>query len=130
MQRPLGAAERLLQLVESLRIVVIPIDIAQEPQQLIKLCAVRAPVLLDAVLGSVPQLFDRPAGLGDANDGDIDAFVADKAQKRGEDLLERKIAGRAKEHQSVGLGGLHLISCGIPMGSSADRRDAGSAARR
>ena len=53
-QRPLGAAERLLQFRESLRIVVVPIDISQEAQKLIKLGRVRAPVLLDAVSGSVP----------------------------------------------------------------------------
>ena len=37
-QRPLGAAERLLQLFERLRIVVIPVDISQETQELVELC--------------------------------------------------------------------------------------------
>ena len=115
-QRPLGAAERLLQLCEGLRIVVVPVDIPQEPQQLIKLCGVGAAVLFDAVLGSSLELFDRPACLGDADDRHVDAFVADEAQKRREDLLESEIAGSAEEHQGVGLGGLHLISCGVPIG--------------
>ena len=120
-QRPLGAAERLLQLLESLGIVVIAVDIAHEPQQLIEPCSARR-VLLDTVSRPVPQLFDRPAGLGDADDRDVDAFAADQAQKRRENLLEREIAGSAEEHQSVGLGGLHLISCGLAIWSSADRR--------
>ena len=121
-QRPLGAAERLLQLRKGLRIVVIAVDIPQKSQELIKLRRVGAPVLLDAVLGSLPQLFDCPARLGDADDRHIDAFIVDEAQKRRKDLLEREIAGRAKKHQSIGLGGLHLTSCGIPIGSSVDRR--------
>ena len=88
---------------------------------------VGAAVLLDAVFGPSLELFDCPAGLGDADDGDVDAFAADEAQKRREDLLEGEIAGSAEEHQGVGLGGLHLISCGVcQLRSSADRRDAGS----
>src|SRR5580692_2424669 len=116
MQRPLGPAEGLLQLREGLRIVVIAVDISQESQELIKLCGVGAAMLLDAVLGSVPQLLDCPAGLGDADDRHIDTLVADEPQKRREDLLESEIAGSAEEHQSVGLAGLHLTSCGIPIG--------------
>src|ERR1700690_835928 len=116
MQRPLGAAERLLQLLESLRIVVIAVDISQKRQKLIKLRRVGAAVLLDAVLGSVPQLFDCPARLGDTDNRHVDAFIVDEAQKRRKDLLESEIAGRAEEYQSVGLCGLHLTSCGIPIG--------------
>src|SRR5580692_2464363 len=116
MQRPLSPAEGLLQLREGLRIVVIAVDIPQKFQELIKFCRVGAPVLLDAVLGSVPQLVDRPARLGDTDDGDVDALFVHEAQKRREDLLESEIAGSAEEHQSVGLAGLHLTSCGIPIG--------------
>ena len=124
-QRPLGAAERLLQFCEGLRIVVVAIDISQEPQQLIEFRGVGAPVLFDAVLGPALELFDCPAGLGDADDRHVDAFVADKTEKRREDLLEGEIAGSAEEHQGVGLGGLHLISCGVEIrkfGRSSTRR--------
>src|ERR1700722_4769374 len=114
-QRPLGAAERLLQFGEGLRIVVIAIDVPQEAQELIKLSGVGAAVLLDAVFRASLELFDGPPSLGDADDRHIDALVADEAQKRGEDLLEGEIAGSAEEHQGVGLGGLHLTSCGIPV---------------
>ena len=96
-----------------MRIVVVAVDISQETQELIELCRVGAAVLLDAVLGSFLELFDCPACLGDADDGHVDAFIADEPQKRGEDLLEGEIAGCAEEHQGVGLGGLHLISCGV-----------------
>ena len=72
-------------------------------------------MLCNAVFGPSSQLFDGPAGLGDADDGHIDAFVANQAQKRREDLLEGEIAGSAEEHQGVGLGGLHLTSCGISV---------------
>src|ERR1700722_7958286 len=115
-QRPLGAAERLLQFCEGLRIVVVAIDISQKAQELIKLGRVGAAVLFDAVCGSSLELFDCPACLGDADDRHIDAFVADEAQKRRENLLEGEIAGSAEEHQGVGLGGLHLTSCGISVG--------------
>ena len=67
-------------------------------------------MLFDAVLGARPQLLDRPAGLGDADDGDIDAFVGYQSQKSREDLLIGKIAGSAEEDQGVGLGGLHRSS--------------------
>ena len=129
-QRPLGAAERLLQLCESLRVVVIAVDISQEAQQFVELRGISPPMLFDAVCGSRPQLFDRPARLGDADDGHIDAFVADEAQKRGEDLLEGKIAGCAEEHQGVGLGGLHLISsrrCDSETGPMVDTSARGAA---
>ncbi len=125
MQRPLGAAERLFQFCEGLRIVVVAIDIPQEPQQLIEFCGVSAPVLFDAVLGPALELFDCPAGLGDADDRHVDAFVAHKTKESREDLLEGEIAGSAEEYQGVGLGGLHLISCGVEirkLGQSSKRR--------
>ena len=79
-------------------------------------------MLFDAVLGAGPQLFDRPGGLGDADDGHIDAFIADETEQRREDLLEGKIAGSAEEHQGVGLSVLISTSYGLRIGSLADRR--------
>ena len=122
MKRPFSAAERLLQLFERLGIVVIPVDIAQQTQELVEFGRVGAPVLLDAVFRPFLELFDCPPGLGDSDDGDVDAFISDQAQERRENLFEGEIAGGAEEHQSVGLGGLHLISCGVEIGISADRR--------
>jgi hypothetical protein len=116
MQRPLGAVERLLQLRKSLRIVVVAVDIPHKPQELIEPCSASRGVLLDTVFRPFPELFDCPPGLGDSDDGDVDAFTADQAQQRWENLLEGEIAGSAEEHQGVGLGGLHLISCGISVG--------------
>ena len=95
-QRPFGAGERLLQFREGLRIVVVAVDISQEPQKLIELCGVSAPVLFDAVFGASSELLDGPAGFCDANDRHVDAFVAHETEEGREDLLEREIAGSAE----------------------------------
>ena len=81
----------------------------------------------DAFLGARPQLLDRPTGLGDADDGDIDPLLGDEAQKSREDLLEREIAGSAEEHQGVGLSCLHLILSGIDIGEFGRARLCASA---
>src|SRR6185437_1935739 len=109
-ERPLGAAERLFQLREGLRIVVVSIDIAQEPQELGETRGIGAPVLFDAVCRAGAQLIDAPAGFRDSDDRVIDALIGHETQERREDLLESEIAGSAEEHQSVGLGGLHRSS--------------------
>ncbi len=109
-QRPLGAAKRLLQISKSPRIVIVAVHISQQPQQLGESGVVAAAVLLDAVLGARPQLLDRPTGLGDADDGDIHAFVGHEFQQSRKDLLEGEIAGSAEEDQCVGFGRLHRSS--------------------
>src|SRR5580704_14622384 len=101
MQRPPGGPERLFQSLERSRIVVIAVDIIQEFDKASEVSVAEAPAMLETVFGARPKLFEAPAGFGHADDGDIEAFVANEALQGREDLLIGEIAGRAEEDEGV-----------------------------
>ena len=56
-----------------------------------------------AVAGALAQLLDRPAGLGDADHGNIQRAMFHHALQRGKDFLVGEIAGCAKENEGIGM---------------------------
>ena len=99
----LGAGELAPERREGRRILVVPVDVAQQAAQLGERVAVEAAVLLDAVLRPRAQLVERPAGLGHADDRHIEVAALGHRLQRREDLLVRQIAGRSEEHERVGV---------------------------
>ena len=83
-QRPLRLAELLAQLDEGRRVVVVAVDIAQQLHQPLQRRRVGAAVMLQAVRRARLQLIQGPAGLGDADDRDVQPLVAHQPQQRRE----------------------------------------------
>src|SRR5688500_17450206 len=97
-----GLAERGPQLSERGWIVVVAVDVPQQFHQTTKRVVVYAvPVLGKAGARAFAQLFDRPARLGDADDGDPERPVADHVLQRRENLLVGEIARRTEEDERV-----------------------------
>ena len=106
MERVPGVAERLAQLVERLRILVVAVDVLQalgEGGEGLGVDA--AAVLLDALLGAGAQLGHVPSGLGDADDGHVEPAAPGERLESGKDHLQRQVAGGAEEDERVGDSG-------------------------
>ena len=61
-----------------------------------------AAVLLDALARPLAQLLEA-AVAGDADDRHVERAAANHRLQRGEDLLEREVAGGAEEDQGIGI---------------------------
>ncbi len=94
-------AELLAQLGECGGIVVVAIDIAQQVHQSLLHLWIAATVVLQAVRRALLELIQIPSGLRDADDWDVQAFVAHQSKQRWEDLLVSQIAGGAEEDDGV-----------------------------
>ncbi len=102
------AAQRLIYRLVGGLIVVVPADVAEEGQQAVQRGRiVDAARSFHAILHAVAQLRQAPVPPGDANDRDVQGATFGELVKRGEDLLVRKIAGRAEQHQCVRTGRGH-----------------------
>ena len=55
-------------------------------------------------MGARPELFESPAGFGDADHRHIEVATLQHRLQRGKDLLVGEIAGCTKEDQSIGMG--------------------------
>src|SRR5262249_4753263 len=86
---------------------VVAVDIAKQFQHLGKSIAIDTAVVLQAIFGASLQLIERPSGLGNPDNRDVETFVANEPLDGSENLLICEIAGGAKEHQRVGLKGRH-----------------------
>src|SRR5439155_11484282 len=67
-RRPSGRAERSADGLERGRVLVVAIDVTQEPPQLAERRGVEPAMRLEAVLGAGLELFPAPAGLRHAYD--------------------------------------------------------------
>ena len=110
-RRVLGAAELAPERLERRRVLVVAVDVAQQPAQLGERVAVEAAVLLDALLRPRAQLVEGPAGLGHADDRHVEVAALGHRLQRREDLLVGQIAGRAEEHERVGMCVAHRCPC-------------------
>ena len=108
-ERPLGAAQRLAQPIERVRIFVVAVDVAKQTRELGEGGRVdTAAVRLEAVARARAKLIEVPARLGHADDGHVEATTLDQGLQRREDHLVRQVAGRAEEDQRVRrLSGVH-----------------------
>ena len=61
-------------------------------------------MLLERVFGAGFELVEVPAGLGDADDGDVEGAAFDHRLERGEDFFVGEVAGGAEEDEGVGVG--------------------------
>ena len=98
-----GVAERLAQRVERRRVVVVAVDVAQQPAELGEGRAVEPAVLLEAVARPRLELVEVPAGLGDADDRHVEVAALHHRLQRREDLLVGEVAGGAEEDERVGV---------------------------
>ena len=108
-RRPLGGAERLADGLERRRVLVVAVDVAQQTAQGVERRGIHPSVLLEAVVGPGPELFEVPARLRHADDRHVEVAALHHRLQRGKDLLVREIAGRAEEHERVGLGVAHRV---------------------
>ncbi len=121
-RRVLGTAERLSQRGEGCRILVVSVDVAKPAGELVERGPVQSAILLDAVLRPRAQLVERPVGLGDADDRDLELAALGHRLQRGKNLLERQIARRSEEHERVRMYVGHLISSPVARNVAAPRR--------
>ena len=107
MRRMRRGAELAAERRERRRVRVVPIDIAELRTQLCEGITVEPAILLDAVLRPRAQLVERPAGLGHADDRDVERAAPGHRLQRGEDFLVRQIARGPEEDERVGLRAIH-----------------------
>ena len=62
-------------------------------------------MLFERVFGAGFELVEVPAGLGDADDGDVEGSALDHRLQRGKDFFVGEVAGGAEEDEGVGVGG-------------------------
>jgi hypothetical protein len=116
MSRSRGAAERRADRGERRGIGEVAVHVTQQRDE------PRERGLVDATIGvrlqagshPVPELFDRPARAGHADDRNGQVSVLHHALQRRKDLFVGKIAGRAKEDERVGgrhRGHMRAVSC-------------------
>ena len=96
-----GIAEFLANVGEGLRILIVPIDIAQLGKELRKARRVQAAVFLDAVLRALLELFEVPPGLGNANYRAGKFSSPGQLLQGGKDLFVSEVAGGTKKHQRI-----------------------------
>ena len=51
--------------------------------------------------GTLLELLEPPAGLGDADNRDVQTLISHQAEERRKDLLIGKVSGRSEEDQRV-----------------------------
>jgi hypothetical protein len=96
-------------------VVVVAVDVAQQPEQLGEGRFVHAAaVLFQTVAGALPELIQCPPRLRDPDDRHGQMPAAHHRLQRRKDLLVREVAGGAEEDQGVGARRTH----GRPPGSS------------
>ncbi len=119
-RRMRDAGELAAQRRERRRIAVVAVDVAQPGAQPGEGVAVQPAVFLDAVLRPRPQLVERPARLGHADDRHVQLPAPGHRLERRKDLLERQIAGGSEEHQRIGSNlahgpsRVHAVTCRRP----------------
>ena len=101
--------------IERVGLGVVAARIAQECREPGERRLVHAAVLLQALPGAGTEVVVAPVVSRDADDGEVQTFIADEALQRGEDLLVREVAGGAKEDEGVGVAGAHrpAVSSGL-----------------
>src|SRR2546425_8771361 len=102
-RRPSGGAQLFADGLERRRVLVVAVDVAQQAAQLAERRGIEAPVLFEAVLGTGLELLELPAGLRHADDRHVEVAALHHRLQRRKDLLVGEIAGRAEEHEGVGV---------------------------
>jgi hypothetical protein len=108
-----GAARRAqlaAQRLERPRVRVVPVHVAEEPQELREGVPVEAAVLRHALPGPLPELLQAPTRLRDPDHRHVETPVPDQPLHRGEDLLVGEIARRSQENQRVRRDAGHFFS--------------------
>ena len=109
--RVLGAGELAPERLERRRILVVAVDVAEQPAQRGEGVGVEAAVLLDALSRPRLQLIEVPTRLGHADDRHVEVAALGHRLQRRKDLLEGQIAGRAEKDERVGLSVAHAVPC-------------------
>ena len=99
-----GVAELLANVGEGLRILIVPIDIAQLGKEQREARWVQAAVFLDAVLRALLELFEVPSGLGNTDYRASKFSSLGQLLQGGKDLFVSEVAGGTKKHQRVRIG--------------------------
>src|SRR4029078_10904528 len=110
MRRLPRRTELLADRLEGRGVLVVTVHVAQQSAQLRKRRAREPAVLFQTLLGPGPELIDAPAGLGHADHRHSEVAALQHRLQRREDLLVRQVAGGAKKHQGVGMGGAHVAA--------------------
>jgi hypothetical protein len=107
----LGLAQLLAHLLESRRIGIVTVDVAQDTHQLLETFRIQATVMFHAVFGALFQLVEVPAGFGDPNDWDIELSTLGQLLQAGKTFLCARspmAPKNTKASDTIALNG-HLI---------------------
>src|ERR1700704_4301433 len=86
---------------ESLRVLVVAVNIAEQAGQLFESRAIDSAVLLQAVVRTRAELIEIPTGLGDADYGDIQMPPLHHGLQSRKDLLVSQITSCTEEDQGI-----------------------------
>ncbi len=106
--RTLGAAELLHDRGIRRAVAVVAVDVAQARRELRERHLVDPAVVLETLSCACPQLFEGPAGFGDADHRHVETAAPGHRLQGGKNLLVCEIAGRAEEDERVGEDGAHV----------------------
>src|ERR1700742_2174695 len=87
-----------------LRIVIVPVHIAQLVEEYGKADRIEPSMFGDTVFCPLPQLLEIPSRLGHANDRPSQLSTFGQLLQRGKNLFVSEIAGSAKKHYGVRIG--------------------------
>ena len=96
-----GVAEFAADGLEGGDVGVVTVDVAQKGAELGPGVGIDAAVGLDAGVRALFELIERPAGLGDADDGYIEGAAAHHRLQCRKDFLVGKISGGPEENKCV-----------------------------
>src|SRR5262249_20745132 len=106
-RRPARSVELVTDRLERRGIVVVTIDVTQQPTQRVEGDGVGHAVFDDTVVCPGPQLFERPTSFCYADDRHTQMASPDHRMQRRKDLLVGEVARGAEEHQGVRSGIAH-----------------------
>ena len=115
-QRPRSVTQRLPQVVERCRVLVVAGDVLQIGGKLSERLFVNPAVFVQTVAGPRPKVIEVP-GPGHADDRDIEVTTLDHRLQRRKDLLVGEVARDAEDNQCI-RGGCHPdapFSCAAPI---------------
>ena len=101
-RRPLRVAQFPPQRLKSRRIGIVAVNVVHAAAQAAKSVRVQTAIVLNAVPRACAELVERPAGFGDADNGDVEIAAFGQRLQGGKYFLMGEIPRSAKKYQRVG----------------------------
>ena len=101
MEGSLRGPQLLAKLSEGSSVLIVPVHITKKICEKLERIGIDAPMIFQAVLGTVLQILQAPPGLGHTDDGDTHSLIANQPQQRGKNLFVSEIATRSEKNDCV-----------------------------